>query len=156
MRNKITAALIALLGLNGAAAQAQTPTPACATPKVAGKTVDLGAVPGGDLMTVPVEINGTPKQFLLDINTTPDAVSQAAVAALHLPEVDQTTQSNAFADLNTSSQFRAAVVDVKSGGTAVNYQTRVRVASFTIAGATVQNLQFPGRQRPGHGEVRTL
>jgi len=144
MRYKITATLIAILGLNCAAAQAQTPAqaPTCATPKVAGKIVDLGTVPGSDLMTVPVEINGTPKQFLLDINTTPDAVSQAAVAALHLPEVDQATQSNAFADLNTPSQFRAAVVDVKSAGTAMNYQTRVRVASFAIAGTNVQNLQF--------------
>ena len=144
MRNKITATLIALLGLNCAAAQAQTPAqaPTCATPKVAGKTIDLGGVPGGDLMTVPVEINGTPKQFLLDINTTPDAVSQAAVAALHLPEVDQASQSNAFADLNTPYQFKAAVVDVKSGGTSMNYQTRVRVASFAIAGTIVQNLEF--------------
>jgi len=144
MRNNITATLIALLGLNCAAAQAQTPAqaPTCAAPKVAGKAIGLGGVPGGDLMTVPVEINGTPKQFLLDINTTPDAVSQAAVAALHLPEVDQASQSNAFADLNTPYQFKAAVVDVKNGGTSMNYQTRVRVASFTIAGTIVQNLQF--------------
>ena len=143
MRNEILAAFIGLVGLNSVtAAQAQTPAPTCATPKVAGQVVDLGTVPGSDLMTVPVEINNTPKQFLLDVNTTPDAVSQAAVVALHLPEVDQATQSNAFADLNTASQFRAAVVDVKSGGTAMNYQARVRVASFTIAGANVQNLQF--------------
>ena len=142
MRNEIMATLIALLGLNCAAAQAQTPVPTCATPKVAGKVIDLGTVPGSDLMIVPVEINDTPKQFLLDINTAPDAVAQTTVAALHLPEVDQTTQANAFADLNTSSQFKAAVVDVKSAGTAMNYQARVRVASFTIAGATVQNLQF--------------
>ncbi|HEX4117509.1 MAG TPA: aspartyl protease family protein [Rhizomicrobium sp.] len=142
MRNGILA-FIGLLGLNGAAvAQTAAPAPTCAPPKVAGKPVDLGSVPGNDMVTVPVEINGTPKQFLLDINTTPDTVAQTTVAALHLPEVDQTTQSNAFADLNTSSQFRAAVVDVKGGGSAMNYQTRVRVGSFTIAGATVQNLQF--------------
>ena len=143
-------AFIALLGLNSAAtaqtpeAQAQAPaqTPTCAVPKVAGQVVDLKGVPGSNLMTVPVEINGTPKQFLLDIGTNPDQVSEAAMADLHLPQVDQATASNAMADLNTGFQFRAAFTDVKGANSAMSSQTRVRVASFTIAGATVQNLQF--------------
>ena len=47
---------------------------------------DLKQVPGSNLVTVPVAINGAPKQFLLDIGTHPTRVSQAAVAELGLPE----------------------------------------------------------------------
>jgi beta-lactamase regulating signal transducer with metallopeptidase domain len=113
--------------------------PDCATPKIAGEAIALKAVPGSDLMTVPVEINGTPKQFLLDIGTNPDEVSAPAVAELHLPEFDQTVASNAMTDLNSPIGFQAAVFDVKGPGTALDYQPRVRIGAFTIAGATVQH-----------------
>ncbi len=141
MYNKMLAAFIALLGLNGAAA-AQTPT--CAAPKIAGKPIDLQAVPGGNLLTVPVDINGTPKQFLLDIGTDPDAVAATTVTDLHLPQVAQTNASNPLEGANTPYQFGTGTTffDVKAGGKAVDFQTRVRVASVAVAGATVENWQF--------------
>lgn len=113
MRIEVTAAFIAALGLS-TAAEAQAPAPACATPKVAGEKLDLKQVPGTDLVTVPVTINGTPKQFLLDIGSEPDAVAPTLVSELHLPGFDQNIPTNAFADQNTPYALHAAVVDVKS------------------------------------------
>jgi predicted aspartyl protease len=109
---------------------------------------------------VPVEINGTPKQFLLDIGTNPDEVSEPVMAELHLPQVDQSTASNAMADLNTPFQFGASFYDVKGANGAMSYRTRVRLASFAFAGATVQNLQMPvandrdmGKSEPYDGRL---
>src|SRR5262244_1306226 len=62
----------------------------CALPQVA-DTADLKPVAGSDLMTVPVEINGKPKLFLLNLGTGPTSVSQAAAADLGLPEVGKQT-----------------------------------------------------------------
>jgi len=119
------------------AAQAQS----CPVPVIAAK-MELRPVPGSDLVTVPVEINGKPKQFLLTISNNPTEVSQATVSELSLPQVDQSSNSNAMNDLNTPLKFGASFYDVKGAGSAVNYQTRVRIASFTIGGATVHDLQF--------------
>jgi predicted aspartyl protease len=91
-------------------------------------------------MTVPVEINGTAKLFLLEIGRTPDQVSEGTMANLHLPQTTQTVGTNGLADLNTSSRFTPAMFDVKSGVTATDIQSRVRVASFTIGGATVHDV----------------
>ena len=109
----------------------------CALPSVADK-VGLKEVPGSDLMTVPVEINGTPKQFLLDFGTNPTEVSETMAAELHLPQPDH----NIVAGPNASLLLQAPLFDVKGAGTAMDYQARVRVASFTIGEATVRNLQF--------------
>ena len=103
-------AFIALLSLNAAAA-AQTDTPqstaapesaqpACARPALA-DTAELEPVAGSNLMTVPVAINGTPRLFLLEVGRTPDQVSEATMADLHLPQTTQTTGSSGLADLNT-------------------------------------------------------
>src|ERR1700754_1726697 len=62
----------------------------CALPQIA-DPADLKPVAGSDLMTVPVDINGMPKQFLLALGTGPMTVSQAAVTDLGLPEVAKTT-----------------------------------------------------------------
>jgi len=142
------AALVALTGLStAAAAQAPAPTspPSCPTPKVAGEKVDLKEVPGTNLVTVPVQINGAPKQFLLDIGANPDEVAQTTVADLHLPAFDQNIASDVFADQKANFALNAAVVDVKSARTESHPvgQDFVRVASFSIAGATAPNLQLP-------------
>src|ERR1700677_1306447 len=95
MCKQTSSAIAILLGLTAAAA-AQTPTvqaasaPTCAAPRIADQ-VDLKPVSGSDLMTVPVEINAAPRQFLLDVSRTADQVSQAPTDELHLP---QTTQAN--------------------------------------------------------------
>ncbi len=60
-------------------------------------------LPGTNLMLVPVAINGTPKQFLLDIGTNPTEVSQAAVTQLGLPE---NTKGNENIGANNGSNMQ--------------------------------------------------
>jgi hypothetical protein len=167
MFKQTLAVALAFLGLNGGiwveTAAAQTPPPqttACAAPKLAGTAVDLQQVPGSNLMTAPVEIDGTSRQFLLDIGTNPDEVSDPLRAALNLPQIDQSSASNAMANLNTPFQFGASFYDVKGANAPASYQTRVRVASFAFAGATVQNMQMPvandrdmGKSEPYDGRL---
>ena len=144
MSRKILGAFVAILALTEAAA-AQT----CTLPSVA-DTVDLKQVPGSDLMTVPVEINGTPKQFLLDIGTNPTEVSQAAVTELGLPEnvkmLDSIQTGGTGGTSNMGGQqsqhTSVAVYDVKGGNSREQIRTRVRIASFTIGSATNHAMQF--------------
>ena len=145
---KILAALVALLGLSGAAS-AQT----CALPLLAA-SADLKPVPGSDLMTVPVEVNGTPKQFLLDIGTNPTEISQAAVAQLGLPETTKRTENigansgnmqargGNLSALTNGGLGSVSVYDVRDKTGAAGAQTRVRITSFTIGRATGKSLQF--------------
>jgi predicted aspartyl protease len=146
--SKLLAAFVALLGLSGAAS-AQT----CALPLLAA-SADLKPLPGSDLMTVPVEVNGTPKQFLLDIGTNPTEISQAAVAQLGLPETTKRTE-NIGADsgnmqarggnlsaLTNGGLGSVSVYDVRDKTGAAGAQTRVRITSFTIGRATGKSLQF--------------
>ena len=118
--------------------------------------MDLKQVPGTSLMTVPVEINGAPKQFLLDISNNPDQVAQTTVADLHLPRFDLNTPSDAFADQRTIYAMSAGVIDVKSARaeSGLTNQDLVRVGSLSIAGATVSNLQLPvaNDRDMGHSE----
>ena len=86
MRKTILAAFIAVLGTGGAAAAAES----CSLPSLA-DTVELKPLPGSDLMTVPVEVNGRPKQFLLDIGTNPTEISEAAAAELALQNAKAVT-----------------------------------------------------------------
>jgi len=117
-------------------------------------SADLKPVPGGDLVTVPVEVNGTPKQFLLDIGTNPTEISQAAVAQLGLPESTKRTE-NIGADsgnmqarggnlsaLTNGGLGSVSVYDVRDKTGAASAQTRVRITSFTIGRATGKSLQF--------------
>ena len=70
MSKPVFTAFIALLLSGGGAVAAET----CTLPQVA-DTAALTPVAGSNLMTVPVAINGKPKQFLLDIGTGPTEVS---------------------------------------------------------------------------------
>lgn len=119
---------------------ARTQTRSCALPSLAGK-ISLEHVPGSDLMTVPVEINGAPKQFLLDFDTGPTEISEPAVAELHLPQAEKTAAFNAIAGQN-SILPNAPFFDVKAIGSAADYQARVRVAAFTAGDSTARDLQF--------------
>lgn len=136
MCKKIFAAFVLLLGFHGAAAAQTCPLPAIAD------TVELKQIPGSELMTVPVAINGKPKQFLLALGANPDEISQATVSELALPQIDQRKALNPMAEQNSTFRFEAPVFDVRGTSTLRNYQPRVLVASFTMGGATVANLGF--------------
>ena len=147
MLKHVFATLVAVTGLSAAAA-AQT----CTTPTVA-DTVDLKAVAGTDQVTVPVQINGPEKQFLLDIGTDHTEISSAAVKELGLASGNQSNDSLAlapgvnnsgsqFQNFNQNMQFNAAMYDVNGARSAQDYAQRVRVRDFTIGGATGHNLQL--------------
>jgi hypothetical protein len=163
MYKEICGAFVALLTLNGTveaqtvAAQATATQVAgsqatCALPAVA-DTVDLKAVPGSDLVTVPVEINGKPKQFLLVVNTNVSEVSRAAADELKLVEgikrtetfqsgpaswPDDTSLRNPLAGSTIQSTF----VDVKGVHAAEDGRPHVIIPTFTIGSATGRNLSF--------------
>lgn len=148
MRNQMLMALVALLGVNGPAV-AET----CGLPSLA-DTVDLKAVPGNDLMTVPVAINGTPKEFLLDVGTDPTEISQAAVTQLGLPEDVKRTENiganggnmqapgGNLSALTNGGLGNVSVYDVRDKTGSGGAQTRVRIGAFTIGAATGKSLQF--------------
>ena len=157
MSDRMLVALVMVLSWNEAA-MAQT---SCAPPSLADR-VALNPVAGSPLMTVPVEIDGKPKQFLLDVGADPDEISQAAVTELQLPSVDRRTPYNTIQvqSYAPSFQIQAPVFDTTSPGTAGIYRPRVQVASFTMGGATLHNLQFliandqdMGKSKPYDGRL---
>ncbi|HUO03249.1 MAG TPA: M56 family metallopeptidase, partial [Rhizomicrobium sp.] len=123
--------------------------PVCALPTLADQ-IDLNTVPGSDLRTVPVAINGRPRQFLLDISTGPTEISQAAVADLGLPHIDRsldTVHTDGYwagdtAAFATAGYLQVALVDVKGSQGVQDYRQHVRTQSFTIGGATAHDLVF--------------
>lgn len=141
MFKQTSVAFIALLG-SSAAAAAQAPAPAgCAKPSFADR-VTLNPVAASNLMTVPVQINGTAKQFLLDVGGGPDEISAAAAAALALPQTDQKTVGNSLGEQNSTFQFQAPVFDVRSTASRRNFQRSVRAADFTLGAATLHDMQL--------------
>ena len=148
MFKQLLAALVAFLGLNATAgAQTATETTArtCALPKIAA-AVALKDLPGSDLMLVPVVINGTPKQFLLDIGTNATEISQQAVTELALPENPKGTELlQCGAGCNMMAPYQGpqvSIYDVRDGAGAGSLNTRVRASSFTIGTATARHMQF--------------
>src|SRR5215472_2632952 len=136
--------------------QAQTPAQTqCALPSVA-NSVDLKEIPGTNLLSVPVKINGTDKEFLLDIGTNLTEVSHATVSQLALPDVSKAPSDyanwypgvdiykemtgKANFDMNVTTQ--AAYFNVTSATNDQHYRPRVRVASFARGDATGHNLGF--------------
>ena len=134
---------------NQPAAPGASPSRSCALPMIA-DTAELKPVAGSDLMTVPVVINGKPKQFLLDIGTNPMEVSQAAVAELGLPETTkmistiQIGGTGSMSNMGSQSALHidAPVYDVKGNQVPFPQRTRVRIGSFTLGQATAKSLQF--------------
>ena len=148
--------LVALLAMNGSvaaqsAAVQNTAQAVCNLPKIADSAA-LDPVPGSDLMTVPVAINGKSKQFLLDVGTGPTELSQATVDQLGVPEDrkgEQRFQIDTF-DSGYSGQFKrtgpseidAPIIQAGVAGSQLAARRRVRVDSFTIGRATGRNLSF--------------
>ena len=127
---------------------AQNAAPAHVLPSIA-YSADLQDVPGSDLKTVKVAINGRPRQFLLDIGTKPTEVSQATVTDLALPDVSRVTGSTFGNDLQP-----VAVFNVKDGRSAEDYRPHVRIGSFTIGDATDRNLAFVVANDPAMGRSK--
>ena len=151
MFKKAAAASIALLAWNGVAVAQITSGPTCQLPSVA-DAATLEQLPGTDLMTVPVAINGTPKHFLLDIGTNPTEVSQTTVTQLGLPENAKRTESISGQSGAMPQGNLGALTNGTLSGVSVYYvrdktgdasaQTRVRIASFDIGRATSKSLMF--------------
>ena len=160
MLKPILVAFFASSGLLAAAAAAQTPSqqaqaPGCGLPAIV-DAVGLEDVPGTNLRTVPVTINGAKKQFLLDIGNNITEVSEAAVKDLALPDirnapsdhltlspgVDTYKEQTGKANFNMNVQVPGNFIDVKGSGSAENSRPHVRIASFTLGDATGKNLTF--------------
>jgi hypothetical protein len=125
-------AALGIVLVQSAGALAQT----CPLPALA-DTAALTALPGSNLMTVPVAINGKPKQFLLALGSNPDEISQGTVSELGLPQIDRRSASNPLGEQNATFRFEAPVIDVRGAAAARSTQPRVRVASFTLGGASL-------------------
>ena len=160
MTKNLFGTLVALLALSGTTA-AQTNAPAappadaeasCALPDVA-VTAELDPIAGSRLVTVPVAINGKPKNFLLSVGTNSSTVSPATVSELKLIEGVKRTEtfqsgpafqsemvSNRDPLVGATSQF--TMVDVKGAHAEENSRPHVNIPAFTIGGATGKNLTF--------------
>jgi len=150
------AILAAILGSLPAAAQE---APGCAPPSFANRAA-LNPVAGSKLVTVPLSVGGTTKQFLLDVGTAPDEVSEAAANDWHLTRIDRLT-SQGPTDINNSSfRFEAPVVDVKSAIAARPALPQVSAAAITLGEVTLPGLKFQisgdrdlGKTKPYEGRL---
>jgi hypothetical protein len=156
MFKQTLSAFIAVSGLS-AAASAQTPQ-TCTLPEIVDQA-SLQQVSGSDLMTVPVTINGTTKQFLLDVGMTkPTTVSPELMAKLSLPEIPKFGGSSggiggAGTGMAGGASFGSSGL-TGAGGLGMSYcdvgtgmgcsvrETHVRVGSFGIGNATGRHLEL--------------
>ena len=83
MFNQTSIALIALLGLTGAAAAQTARDGACARPDLI-SSVPLESIPGSDLLTVSTMIDGSPEKLLLGIGDLSTQLWNAQAAKLDL------------------------------------------------------------------------
>jgi len=150
---------LSLLLLGGAAA-AQTvdaPLPAqdadasavCGLPDVA-VSAELNQISNSNLVTVPVELNGKPKNFLLSVGSAPSTVSQATVSELKLIEdikrtetfqVSPMSQDDSRPMLTVGATMSVTMVDARNAQ-GKDGRPRINVPAFTIGGATGKNLGF--------------
>ncbi len=151
-----SAVFAAVVSLNTAAAAQAEPTAStqktCTLPAIAA-SVDLKGIPGSDAVTVPVEINGKPKQFLLAVGANVSEVSQATVNELKLVEGFKRTETfqsgpatwsgdTSLRNELTGSTIQSTFVDVKGVHAAEDGRAHIIIPSFTIGGATGKNLSF--------------
>lgn len=149
MFRQTSAAIVALLTLNATAAgqdaALSTAARTCALPKIAA-TVALKQLPGSDLMLVPVEINHTSKQFLLDIGMNPTEISQRAVTDLGLPASPKGTEllqcGSGCSGMAPYQGSQVSIYDVRDGAGEGALQANVRLGSFGIGDATTRNMQL--------------
>jgi hypothetical protein len=174
MLQRAIAAFIALAGLStasGAQIQAWAQAPDCAMPSIA-DTVVLEDVPDSNLRTVPVVINGTRKQFLLDVGTNLTEVSEAAVSQLGLPDVrnapsdymnlypgvDTGKEQTGKANFDMNVTVSAAFFNVKGASSAENYRAPCadRHLRHRRGHRPQSDLRGGQGRRDGKGEGQTL
>jgi hypothetical protein len=136
-----------------AGAPPQTSAPAgCELPAVA-DSVELNQVPGSDLVTVPVEIEGKPKHLVLAVGTGVSEITEAAVKELKLvdgikrTETFQSGPATWSADTSmrnelTGSTIQSTFVDVKGVHAEEDNRPHVVLSSFKLGGAIGRNLSF--------------
>ena len=153
MLKQIVAVFAIFLGASATTtAQAATAQASCALPAIAA-SAELQEIPASSLMTVPVEINGKPKRFLLDIGTGATEISRATVKELGLTQpIKHNEAYNSGATPQTfgpessagvgGQTFQFAVVDVNGAQAQEDSRPLVGIENFTIGKATGHNLVF--------------
>ncbi len=163
MLTRMVAGFGVLIGLN-ATAMAQT----CPLPSVAA-SVALQPVPGSDLVTVPISINGISKKLLLDVSTNPTEISSAVVAELSLPANDRVGDATQYTQQmgptgsaipGQISTMSAPVYQADGARARDMNRQRVRVRDFTLGTATGHDLQLVvsteadlGKSKPYDGRL---
>ena len=163
MFKRMLAGFGVLIGLNTAAG-AQT----CPLPSVAA-SAQLQPIPGSDLMMVPVGLNGTTKNLLLDVGSSSTEISPAVVAELRLPSNDRVTDSTQFgqqlgptgsASPGQVSMMAAPVYQVNGARARDANRERVRVGAFQLGTAMGHDLQLVvstetdlGKSKPYDGRL---
>jgi hypothetical protein len=122
----------------------------CPLPEIVDQ-VPLQPVSGSDLMTVPVTVNDTTKQFLLDVALgKPSLVSPKMMEKLSLPEIPKNRGYVGAPVSSGSANFSQGAIggfgmpyyDVGTGMGSWLLETHVRVHSFGVGNATARHLQF--------------
>ncbi len=163
MFKRMLAGFGVLIGLN-AGAVAQT----CPLPSVAA-SAQLQPIPGSDLMTVPVGLNGTTKNLLLDVGSNATEISPAVVAELSLPSNDRVLDSTQFgqqlgptgsASPGQISTMSAPIYQVNGARAREANRQRVRVGDFTLGTAKGHDVQLVvsteadlGKSKPYDGRL---
>ena len=146
-----------LIGLNAAAAAQTCPLPSLAA------SARLQSIPGSDLMTVPVGLNGTTKNLLLDVGSNSTEISPAVVAELSLPSNDRTTDSTQFgqqlgptgsASPGQVSMMSAPVYQVNGARARDANRQRVRIGDFALGTASGHDVQLVVSTEAGLGKSK--
>jgi predicted aspartyl protease len=136
----IATSIAAIWAASPLPAAAQNAAATCGTPSFANRA-GLNAVAGSNLVTVPLTINGAPKQFLLDVGTAPDEISEVAANELHLTRADRHT-ADPTAQNTTTFRFEVPVVDVKRASGAGPAPAQVTADAVTLGEVTLPDMKF--------------
>ena len=123
-----------------AASPAAAQNAACAAPSFANRA-SLNPVAGSNLVTVPIAIGGATRQFLLDVGSAPDEISDAAASELHLPRASRRT-TDPTAQNTAAFRFEVPVVDVKRAAGGGPAPVEVAADAVTLGEVTLPGLKF--------------
>ena len=146
MLKRILATAFLLSGVHAAAA-----ADVCGLPSVAA-TVALKPVADSNLLTVPVAINGKPKEFLLAVSGNPTEISQAAIIDLGLVKSVKYGQRMEYnmslfgrggegAGATSVENMGVPMTDARNGRGSEPV-AQVDIGAFTIGGTTGKGLKF--------------